>query len=568
MMSVWLTSRKRTALDEHGSRSGSTKRFKQQTLTGSFDNANLVTQASVDEAILNLVVGAVLPLHTVEVQEFVDLIKMLQPNRDVLCHKTLRARIAESASENKRKLVSLMKGLDCVATTTDCWSAYGKAFIGVTVHWIDSGTLQRRSACLALRWMTGRHTYDLIASTLENIHVEFGIRKKIARTTTDNGANFVKAFSVFGEQPTETPHDATADADDDDHDDEPDVEGREVVDVYSTLSDNDSQTEYNLPRHQRCACHTLNLISTADADMAANDPHYKKVSRSAFAKCQALWNKYGRSVQAVEAVTDAFGVGLKRPNATRWNSVFLATERLVRLINEHENTFSDMCSQLDVPRFSDVEVAFLTEYVSIMRPVAQALNILQSEAKMYMAYLLPTITSLKDKLHHKQVSATVCKPLLTALLKGLDRRFAEAFQDSEIIAAAILHPKFRQSWTHDQSLLDTGLHHIRYLLSMESAAAAAATSTGGGDSASSDTDEDSFFTQRRAPSTSGDVLPQYINSTGDETASIAALPQLKKLFIRLNTALPASAACERLFSCAGLTMNSHRTRTSDNCLSS
>ena len=175
MMSVWLTGRKRKALDEHGSRSGSTKRFKQQTLTGSFDNANLVTQASVDEAILNLVVGAVLPLHTVEVQEFVDLIKMLQPNRDVLCHKTLRARIAESASENKRKLVSLMKGLDCVATTTDCWSAYGKAFIGVTVHWIDSGTLQR-SACLALRRMTGRHTYDLIASTLENIHVEFGRR--------------------------------------------------------------------------------------------------------------------------------------------------------------------------------------------------------------------------------------------------------------------------------------------------------------------------------------------------------------------------------------------------------
>jgi len=33
--------------------------------------------------------------------------------------------------------------------------------------------------------------------------------------------------------------------------------------------------------------------------------------------------------------------------------------------------------------------------------------------------------------------------------------------------------------------------------------------------------------------------------------------------IRLNTSLPASAACERLFSCAGLTMNSHRTRISD-----
>ena len=35
------------------------------------------------------------------------------------------------------------------------------------------------------------------------------------------------------------------------------------------------------------------------------------------------------------------------------------------------------------------------------------------------------------------------------------------------------------------------------------------------------------------------------------------------ILIRLNTPLPASAAAERLFSCAGLTMNSRSTSMTD-----
>ena len=49
--------------------------------------------------------------------------------------------------------------------------------------------------------------------------------------------------------------------------------------------------------------------------------------RSTFAKCHALWNKYGRLAMAVEAVTDASVLRLKRPNAARWNSVYLAMEQ-------------------------------------------------------------------------------------------------------------------------------------------------------------------------------------------------------------------------------------------------
>ena len=63
-----------------------------------------------------------------------------------------------------------------------------------------------------------------------------------------------------------------------------------------------------------------------------------------------------------------------------------------------------------------VELAFLTEYISVTKPLAQALNILQSDTKMLLGYLVPTVSMLHDKLTAKPMFVTVCKPLIVALL--------------------------------------------------------------------------------------------------------------------------------------------------------
>jgi len=135
--------RKRKAVQQtvSGSDSTSTKKLKQQQITGIIHNANMVTQAAIDSAVINLVVGALLPIRIIEVAEFKDLIATLQPNRTVISRRTLRRRISEQAQDKKQKLIELLKLQSHVATTTDCWSAYGKSYIGVTIHWIDSSTL-------------------------------------------------------------------------------------------------------------------------------------------------------------------------------------------------------------------------------------------------------------------------------------------------------------------------------------------------------------------------------------------------------------------------------------------
>lgn len=83
-----------------------------------------------------------------------------------------------------------------VSTTAGCWTAYRGSYLGMTVHWLEDD-LVRRSACLAVRRVTGSHTYNIIAKLIESIHIEFKIAANVNCTITDNGSNFVKTFRIY-----------------------------------------------------------------------------------------------------------------------------------------------------------------------------------------------------------------------------------------------------------------------------------------------------------------------------------------------------------------------------------
>lgn len=58
-----------------------------------------------------------------------------------------------------------------------------------------------------------------------------------------------------------------------------------------------------------------------------------------------------------------------------------------------------------------------------MKPLAQALDILQSESGMYMGYLLPVLKTLKEKLEKLNQSGLMhCQSLIVAIEQGLNKR--------------------------------------------------------------------------------------------------------------------------------------------------
>ena len=72
-------------------------------------------------------------------------------------------------------------------------------------------------------------------------------------------------------------------------------------------------------------------------------------------------------------------------------------------------------------------------------------------------------------------------------------------------------------------------------------------------SAADDQDEEFFATKKKASNDISDL-----RSFLDSLSNYARRPLLWKVFIELNTPLPASAACERLFSVGGLIFRPHR----------
>lgn len=64
---------------------------------------------------------------------------------------------------------------------------------------------------------------------------------------------------------------AQNDAEEDEDEADPDaLDLTDHIDYHdaSAILDEDSDLEYQLPTHQRCACHLLNLVATTDAALA------------------------------------------------------------------------------------------------------------------------------------------------------------------------------------------------------------------------------------------------------------------------------------------------------------
>ena len=263
------------------------------------------------------------PLLTVEKPAFRSMLQGINPQVNVMCRKTLSSRINEKYDNMTANLKLKLSEVHSVCTTADIWSVNNKSYLRMTVHYIvdNDNKICRVSAALACRRFLGSHTYDHIAQLISDVHTSYGLSVgKISATVTDNASNFGKAFKEYMiDVPNiNSDHDTTEELLSNNDDD---VDLVNVADVIT--SEPGDECDIQMPHHETCFSHSLNLLATVDASKAMeSDATYKRLNRAAMAKCSALWNATHRSSKASDAVKAITDKATITPGATRWNGLY------------------------------------------------------------------------------------------------------------------------------------------------------------------------------------------------------------------------------------------------------
>jgi hypothetical protein len=408
------------------------------------------------------------PLSEVEKPGFARLMNKLVGNLVLKKRTFFTEKLSANFSNTKTRLIMALEKASFVSTTADLWTSRRRAFLGMTVHWVGED-LVRRSACLALRRVIGSHTFDVIAKVMDGVHKEFGISSKVNVTLTDNGSNFLKACRVFGSNATESPEV-------DHHEDNEEEEMAEFdedmvyIDLFEIIggqyerdSSVDSQSDEDieisdtnpgrikLPKHIRCSCHVLNLIATRDVDNISCAA-FNKIKKRVDAKLQCIWNKQARSSLSSDYIMNKLGALFVLFNATRWNSFYDALKCVCDFIEAKNELLRETFQHFKIVPLTGAEEQFLLEYVRIMEPFTQALDVFQNEEAMSLGCVLPTILLLQDRmtLFSKDKSIKHCRALIGAISSSIETRFSPMFTDNHMRFASITDPHFKTVWLEDE----------------------------------------------------------------------------------------------------------------------
>ncbi|KAK7940294.1 hypothetical protein WMY93_003620 [Mugilogobius chulae] len=474
-----------------------------------------LTQTRIDDLIFDFVVEDCQSFYLLEQPGFKKLIAGLSEGLKVTDRVTLFTKVDLAFSKMREELLAKLNNIQYVCTTADIWTANSESFLGMTCHWIDPNSLERKSAALGFARLQGRITYETISGRIHDIHLAYNIESKVQTTFTDNGSPFISVFKEFGLNNQE----------------KDDIGHFENV---SAVLDGEPEQDMLLflPPVQRCASHTLEHIVTEDFWRAISQGPMCQLHYSAMSKLYSIWSKCHHLQVGMGCAEEIGKMALVVPSVIRWNVEYCAIQKIVSL---SERELTELCARLEVQRLQPEEMAFLKEYVTVFHPLAFALELFQAEQKCYFGLVIPTV--LRAVFQHR----------------GKDRNCD--------------NPQFRLWW-----MAASEREEMCALLASMASQVDLSVVTDGTSAETLPTikSEDDFFNYgpvkppvQVQSRTVTEEIKKYVEGTGKTLECLQDFPRVKQLFLKYNTMLPSTAPVQRLFSQKGNLVNCQRNVLTD-----
>lgn len=370
-----------------------------------------------------------LAFDTVNKKSFLELIHTINPNVSVPKKTKLIRNLIEKVDLIREKLIAIFKEQNHVCTTADVWSCRGRSFLGVSIHFIDSKLIQRKSYILAFEPILEKQDHKYIGGLIQKVHERYGLDvNKIPFTVTDGGSNMCKAFRFFGPANTSESNIQViapvemneidvdelymADSDDDMSNDQNTDQGllneqnieQEVETIiielenesgmvlapYSSTeivleqenvllnlpsefddlyADEVPEKQTVLPKQFRCLSHLLNLAASVDLKKRIKQSSFGDIFQKALSKLYRFWYLIRKSAGAKRICETVCGFIYKTPNDTRWNSLYDAILKIVEKPDLYAKCAQKISNELRPKNFQKLlpaEIAMMTDYIACM----------------------------------------------------------------------------------------------------------------------------------------------------------------------------------------------------------
>lgn len=155
------------------------------------------------------------------------------------------------------------------------------------------------------------------------------------------------------------------------------------------------QEQYILPESQRTPAQILKQIACKDAASAANwSPSYKLLYKESMTKCKAIWDYARTNDKGAETLKGILGYNIEKIKNNYFNFDF----EFIRSLVQRESHLGAICQKFGVALFLQRHIAFMKEYISVLHPLFQGIDVLFKERNATMGYLLPTLGVINKKI--------------------------------------------------------------------------------------------------------------------------------------------------------------------------